>query len=417
MSSKETKLTFENDSPTKSKASKKGSTHSKIKIENQEFKRMAYKTFSPEVVIRKSSKRGHKLWSPNLSRSNKFSSVLKSREKSIPNLDIIDSIYESRQSRRMPSIPDKLFVNQALQTVVSRNKINSSAYSKTVKKKLEKNRSKKAIEISHCLYPTNVEMKNIEEREDSESCSPGKPNKYRSSPTGVKSWKKDLLNLKKDQFYKTKQSVIHNGVESFMLSTFHNNSKNHRSRFPFQKFRDEKEGKAEFTARNHSKLKYQTSAPFLGLAECHSSSPYKKHFMYGSMKDIKEGRTLNLKNTSQIITQFSNVISDSSSEERKIEPNNKHQELINLAEKRLQKQPLSLPALAKAKMKEAKYQREFTQQRHKEKIIKTSKILESISSVHERIKSNQKKIKNKLLRPPQPKFIYYDEKKNRDKLF
>jgi len=37
-------------------------------------------------------------------------------------------------------------------------------------------------------------------------------------------------------------------------------------------------------------VKNVTSMPYLGIAECQQSSPYKKYFMYGSMESIRKGQ-------------------------------------------------------------------------------------------------------------------------------
>ena len=59
-----------------------------------------------------------------------------------------------------------------------------------------------------------------------------------------------------------------------------------------------KESKIDTPKNKLSKLNLsQSQGPFLGLADWKSSSPYKKHFMYGSMSGLREGKALNFQNT------------------------------------------------------------------------------------------------------------------------
>lgn len=112
-----------------------------------------------------------------------------------------------------------------------------------------------------------------------------------------------------------RKSSIQAGVESVMLSTFQNhhpglNKPTHQSPFASRKKSTHiGETKLEKKKRALANIETDPQGPYLGLADCKSSSPYKKHFMYGSMSAIREGKPLNMKN-SQSRVLLSNVTSE-----------------------------------------------------------------------------------------------------------
>mmetsp|Transcript_4711 Transcript_4711/g.3968 ORF Transcript_4711/g.3968 Transcript_4711/m.3968 type:complete len:144 (-) Transcript_4711:498-929(-) len=142
------------------------------------------------------------------------------------------------------------------------------------------------FQISHCLYPTNVELRkvtgekeNFKEYKNSEfSLNSSRTIRKKNSNDGVKNWKKELLKLKKSQFLQKKKSSSIGPFENIMLSTFQINSKKIMYKSPSQTKKIGRKVKNKLRNKKNylSKLDLKSiSGPYLGLAECQSSSPYK----------------------------------------------------------------------------------------------------------------------------------------------